>query len=410
MENAFRTIQCKNCGGVMSPDQRTHSFQCAYCGTNRPWPAEGFGDLPVLYRHKPAARVDGLIKLGHVEIMGIPQMPLLDDPLGTAEALRRWDPRTAAVLAGAWNVSFSCPACGGEVQGLSTQSIFQCAYCGNKIGAEEALRPGAYRRELVMGAGAEYVPDQAVPYRLTLENAHIVLRGLCAAFPDILGAVAEQLKEELAAIYIPFSLADLSVKAQVKSDRGSGLIYQETIDWACPETSIFDIRVLDHLEPWNFDEVGAFDPAFCEGDIRIASVSNLVGRGKIIDALLYDRVKDDVMDAFGVKKVDISKWSSDLRKHKYSTLLLPTFFAEVTLDNQGSRIAVAINGQTGASAACLRQKDGKRTMVTGRGVEMPEMSEHTIRTPAVPVRYVRSPFLHQILPAEKAFKKRWLFG
>lgn len=94
MEKAFRIIQCKNCGGVMSPDQRTHSFQCSYCGTNRPWSAENFGDLPVLYRHKPTARVDGLIKLGHVEIMGIPQMPLLDDPLGTAETLRRWDPHT----------------------------------------------------------------------------------------------------------------------------------------------------------------------------------------------------------------------------------------------------------------------------------------------------------------------------
>ena len=109
MENNLRTIQCKNCGGVMSPDQRSRSFQCAYCGTNRPWPPEGFQDLPVLYRHKPTTRVDGLIKLGHVEIMGIPQMPLLDDPLGTAETLRRWDPRTEAALAGAWNVRFSCP-------------------------------------------------------------------------------------------------------------------------------------------------------------------------------------------------------------------------------------------------------------------------------------------------------------
>lgn len=261
-----------------------------------------------------------------------------------------------------------------------------------------------------MGAGAEYVPDQAVPYRLTSDNACIVLRGLCTAFPDVLGAAAERLQRELAAIYIPFSLADLSVKAQVKSERGSGLIYQETIDWACPETSIFDIRALDHLEPWNFDEAGAFDPAFCEGDIRIASVSNLVARGKIIDALLYDRVKDDVMNTFGVKKADIGSWSFDLRKHKYSTLILPIFFAEIPLDNQGSRIAVAINGQTGASAACLRQKDGKRTVMTGRGVEMPEMSEHTIRTPAVAVRYVRSPFLHKILPAEKAFKKFRLFG
>ncbi len=97
MENTLRTIQCKNCGGVMSPDQRTRSFQCAYCGTNRPWPTEGFQDLPVLYRHKPTTRVEGLIKLGHVELMGVPQMPLLDDPLGTAETLRRWDLRTAAI-------------------------------------------------------------------------------------------------------------------------------------------------------------------------------------------------------------------------------------------------------------------------------------------------------------------------
>lgn len=409
MENTFLTIQCKNCGGVMSPNQRTRSFQCAYCGANRPWPAEGFMNLPVQYRHKPAARVDGLIKLGHVEIMAAPQMPMFDDPLGTAETLRRWDPRTAAALAGAWKVRFSCPACGGEVQGLSAQNIFQCEYCGNKISAEDALHPGAYSRELVMGIGAESVPDQAVPYLLTLENAHTVLRGLCTAYPDLLGAAAEQLKKELTAIYIPFSLADLSVKARVQCNRGSGLVYQETIDWACPETSLFDIRVLDRLEPWNFDEVGAFDPAFCEGDIRIASVSNLDGRGRIIDALLYARVKDDVMDTFGVEKVDIIEWSCDFREHKYSTLLLPIYFAEITLDNQGSRIAAAVNGQTGACAACLRKKDGRRTTVTGQGMKMPEMSEHTIRTPAVPVRYVRSPFLHQILPAEKAFKKRGLF-
>lgn len=410
METTLRTIQCKGCGGVMSPDQRTRSFRCAYCGADRPWPAAGVGDLPVRYRHRPTARVDGLLKLGHVEIMSAPQMPLWDDPLGTAETLRRWDPRTAAALAGAWTVRFSCPACGGEVEGLSTQSMFPCPYCGNRLGAEEALRPGAYRRELVMGAGAEYVPDQAVPYRLTLDEAHIVLRGLCTAFPDELGAVAERARQELAAIYIPFSLADLSVKAQVKSDRGSGTIYQETIDQACPETSLFDIRVLDRLEPWDFDEVGAFDPAFCEGDIRIASVSNLAGRGRLIEALLYDRVRDAVRDTFGAKKVDISQWSFDLRQHRYATLLLPVFFAELPLEAQGSRISVAINGQTGASAACLRQADGRRTMMTGRGVELPELSEHTIRAPAVAVRYVRSPFLHEILPVERAFKKRWPFG
>lgn len=409
MDNKFRTIQCQSCGGVMSLDQRTRSFKCSYCGCSCPWPEAGYVDLPVHYRHRPVQRVENLLKLGHVEFMDAPEMPLLDDPLGTAETLRRWDPCTAAALSGAWQVTFSCSACGGPVQGISTQTIFRCGYCGNKLGAEEALKPGTYRRELVMGAGAEYVPKTAIPYRMTTEKAYAVLHKVCGASSQIFGEAEVMLCNELAAIYIPFSLTDLSVKAKVSTERGSGLVYQETLDWACPETDIFDIRVLDHLEPWNFDEAGSFDPAFCEGDIRIASVSNLVSRRKLIDALLYDRVQEDVINGFGVKKVSIQQWSRALRKHGNSTLLLPIFFAETPSDEKGRRFAVAINGQTGAAAASLRQSSGKRTMVASRGENVPEMSEHTIRTPAVAVRRVRSPFLHEILPSNKAFKKLGLF-
>lgn len=37
------------------------------------------------------------------------------------------------------------------------------------------------------------VPESALPYHLTLENAHTVLQGLCAAFSQILGQAAELL-------------------------------------------------------------------------------------------------------------------------------------------------------------------------------------------------------------------------
>ena len=182
------------------------------------------------------------------------------------------------------------------------------------------------------------------------------------------------LHRELAPVYLPFSLADLKVKAEVSTERGKGLVYQETQDWVCPENSLFDIRVLDRLEPWNFDEIEPLDPALCKGNpeenIRIVAPSNLQPRGRIIDALLYDRVRDGVMDGFGAGKVDIRRWSYDFHKLDHIALLLPIFFAETPPDPWGNRIATAINGQTGAAAACLRLQEGKRTMMTGRGISV----------------------------------------
>lgn len=80
MENNFRRIQCKNCGGIMSPDQRTHSFQCPWCESRLPWHLAGYTGWPAPWRHKPLIRVEGLLKLGHVEIMEAPQIPLWEIP------------------------------------------------------------------------------------------------------------------------------------------------------------------------------------------------------------------------------------------------------------------------------------------------------------------------------------------
>lgn len=315
----------------------------------------------------------GLAEAGTCRDHGGSPNSLVGDPLGTAETLRRWGAPGAEAISGAWKGALPCPVCGTMAQ----------------------------------------VPESALPYHLTLENAHTVLQGLCAAFSQILGQAAELLHRELAPVYLPFSLADLKVKAEVSTERGKGLVYQETQDWVCPENSLFDIRVLDRLEPWNFDEIEPLDPALCKGNpeenIRIVAPSNLQPRGRIIDALLYDRVRDGVMDGFGAGKVDIRRWSYDFHKLDHIALLLPIFFAETPPDPWGNRIATAINGQTGAAAACLRLQEGKRTMMTGRGISVPDLSEHTIRTPVVAVRRVRSPFLHEILPPEKAFRKRGLF-
>lgn len=168
----------------------------------------------------------GLAEAGTCRDHGGSPNSLVGDPLGTAETLRRWGAPGAEAISGAWKGALPCPVCGTMAQ----------------------------------------VPESALPYHLTLENAHTVLQGLCAAFSQILGQAAELLHRELAPVYLPFSLADLKVKAEVSTERGKGLVYQETQDWVCPENSLFDIRVLDRLEPWNFDEIEPLDPAFCKGN------------------------------------------------------------------------------------------------------------------------------------------------
>ena len=54
----------------MYSDQKTASYICPFCGASEPWTEENFyRELPITFRHKPVERIDGLIKLGQVEVM-----------------------------------------------------------------------------------------------------------------------------------------------------------------------------------------------------------------------------------------------------------------------------------------------------------------------------------------------------
>ena len=61
--------------------------------------------------------------------------------------------------------------------------------------------------------------------------------------------IKRRIQEEMTAVYIPFSLADLSVKMSVHSNRGDFEAYEEIVNWACPDTTLYDIHLLDRLDP-----------------------------------------------------------------------------------------------------------------------------------------------------------------
>ena len=140
------------------------------------------------------------------------------------------------------------------------------------------MRPGAYRRQFIMSVGAENVPEKAIPFAVTPVQAQNAVRVLAQQFPREFAHqdIERRIRTEMTAVYIPFSLADLSVKMVIHSKRGNFEAYEEIVNWACPDTTLYDIHLLDRLDPWDFGAVIPFDPAFAEGRFRIASTANNV--------------------------------------------------------------------------------------------------------------------------------------
>ena len=428
MSEEVRAIQCRSCGGAMYSDQKTASYVCAFCGSSVPWREEAeFWVSPITFRHKPVQVIDGAMKLGHVEVMSAVDphdARVLSQKYrqnSIADKLALWDDMTVAAFAGVTQLAFVCPFCGGEFTGESTQHFFTCSYCNNTFEDEQLVRPGGYRREFIMGVGAENVPTRAIPFVITMTQAQNAARMLAQQFPQEFANqdIERRIRTEMTAVYIPFSLADLSVKMAVRSERGDFEAYEEIVNWACPDTTLYDIHLLDRLDPWDFGAVTPFDPAFAEGVFRIAAVANNASRADVIDNLLAERLASDLKDSFALTKAKLLLWGRDFRRHKNATFLLPVYYLDRRVEDgeKARQVRIAVNGQTGSAATLFYQYGREERYVTRAPSHPKAMStEHTVRTPPTAVRRVGSPFLHRTIPLEAALQKsfgqklRALFG
>ena len=59
---------------------------------------------------------------------------------------------------------FHCHNCGAELSGFSTQTIFECAYCGNKIAETDVIASGNYREGLVVDFDNINLIPKAIPF------------------------------------------------------------------------------------------------------------------------------------------------------------------------------------------------------------------------------------------------------
>ncbi|MFR7749997.1 MAG: hypothetical protein ACLU1W_04285 [Collinsella sp.] len=228
MDEMF-AIKCQNCGGPMYSHQAKRSFECAYCGTVIPWQADAGEPKSALgIRHAPLTVVDGLLKLTHVSQLERPEDPdwyffnAYWRNQSVLEHLLREDRGTAQEFQEATHVSIPCPFCGASFEGSSTQRVFECPSCGNKIGIADLLKPGTFSKRLTMGVGAEYVPEQGIPCEISPQQARANALQLVAQYPDAFAGhdVEDAIQNDMMLFYFPMALADLRMMA---SFPGKGL-------------------------------------------------------------------------------------------------------------------------------------------------------------------------------------------
>ena len=429
-----RAIKCKECGSPSYFDQKSEGFTCPYCGSFVPWEADYHSNTSEMaFRHLPITLIDGLIRLTHVgNKEGFLEDHWLPGELrkrtsNLKENLYNFDKGTFEKWFKREEISFDCSYCGGKITGFSTQSVFECGYCNNKIVASDVYESGAYGDDLVFGDDSDMY-KQALPFKISKAQAIEQLLRLVTEYRKdfVEQDIEKRIKSELKAIYLPYLVEDFSIKASLDTECGQFTFYQDRINWASPQNSLFDIYLMDQLNPWDYGESTVFTPAFLEDDIHIFAPMKDKGLNTARHRILYRDIPNMFKSQFGLEDVKIKSWSLYPRRHKYPRINLPIWFLDKASEVNESdlQIRMAVNGQTGKAVASFL-KVGKRDYKTAgkdyiRTLEpwpAPKMSdESTIYSKPIAIKYVKGPFLYkrfnieEVLGKRKSKLKRWFEG
>lgn len=415
-EEGTTAIKCQECGAPSYFDQKAEGFACPYCGAFTPWASADYRyTLDMIFRHRPIPVIDGLLKLTHVgmgetalKYMKFPdemtqRTSSLDDLLyehdrGTYE---KWHNREEK--------SFDCPYCGAQITGFSTQSVFTCGHCGNKIMYSEVFETGAYGENLVYGYDPNMY-DLVLPSKVTKTQAIAQMLRLAAENRSHFEGqdIEKRIRSEVQAICLPYWVEDISVKATADTERGRFTFYHDRINWARPQCSLFDIYLLNELNPWDYGESAPFTPAFLEDDVRIFAPMNNDERVTAPYRILRRDLPDMLKSAFGLSDVKVLGWVTDLRRHKYASVNLPIWYLDKPdwAGESDLQTRMAVNAQTGKAAALFLEAGKKDYTITLESYPQPEMSDEcTMFSPPVPVKYVKSPFLFQTFHIDEVLGK-----
>ena len=289
MEGTLADVRCPGCGAPAHYDIIKEQYLCAYCGGR-----VGIRDA--------LAQKQGFRSIQQKKIRQ------------SAEGYRLF--RT------------SCSGCGAELVFEEGEAMSGCAFCGRAL----------VRKEYLV---SEELPELIIPFRITREEAAGCLEDWCRRNRRKREAGhLRKLTDRLEGFYLPYELVRGPVSCRVSRMDG-GRVYQcggyvDNVFVSC--SSQLNNQLLDGMEPYELEEVRAFDFSYAAGQrIRI---------GDIDAEELKARVSREVsVDYAPVVRKTLETRAVEVDTSAESVLRLPVLLPVYYICS-GDTMA-AVNGQTG---------------------------------------------------------------
>ena len=289
MQGNIADVYCPSCGAPAHYDIVKQQYLCAYCG-------------------------------GKVEIR---------DAQTQKQGFRRLQQEKIKQSAARYRLlRASCTGCGAALVFEESEAMSNCAFCGR------ALVRGDY-------LASEEMPELILPFRITREEAAGCLedwRRKNAGKPE-----AKHLQgktERLEGVYLPYELVRGPVSCQVRRMDGSRVYhcrgYVDNVFVNC--SGQLDNLLLDGMEPFELDELRAFDFSYAAGQrIKIGDIDSAELKRRVSDEVSSDYTPV-VQKTLETKAVNVD---TDADAVLRMPVLLPVYYISA-----GETMA-AVNGQTG---------------------------------------------------------------
>lgn len=251
-------------------------------------------------------------------------------------------------------VTYHCNNCGADLMALPETAATTCSFCG----------AGVVIAERVSGGQA---PDGVIPFSISREEAIKAFRKWCRnGLLTPKGFMTADRINSIQGIYVPFWLYDLNARVRVNATCTKVRTYTRG-DYLYTETRFYDVyreldlhymkvpvdasvnmddRFMDRLEPYRYDGLKAFKPAYLAGF--------LAEKYQLTDNELLDRAKSKIRGYIesairssfsGYATVTRTSEDIDTRNVKSRYVLLPVWLVVYDYDNFKHNFVM--NGQTG---------------------------------------------------------------
>ncbi len=261
----------------------------------------------------------------------------------------------------------SCNSCGAVITFTPPETAKQCDFCGDKIVAQ----PKA--------ADPLVAPEGVLPFSVTQQQASANLKTWLSSrwfAPSALKTMAQT--DKSSSIYIPYWTYDAYTTSHYSGERGeyyyetewytetdaqgrqqqksrqvrktrwyraSGTVERWFDDVTVPATKSLPQNYLEQLEPWDFGELKAYEPAYLAGHKAQTYQVTLDEGFERFKQVAANVIDGDVRNDIGGDEQRVHNISTNYTAITFKHLLLPVYAGAYRFNNKVYQIV--INGRTG---------------------------------------------------------------